>query len=148
MSRRGNITMTAVQVREHQEKHGFKYEFEKFVGKGMTAQKAVDKLLNPSDGMNKTEREFSRILEAKKQHGELTSYQYEGVRLRWGGSMWYKPDFIARGANGVTYVYEVKGGHIWSRDLVRFKGCREEWKPYRIEFEMWQKKEGQWWQIQ
>jgi hypothetical protein len=150
------LTMTATQAIEHQERvlgrklqpyersiiTGLQTDNARLLVKGITE---ADKLLRKTRQMNKTEAEFGRILEGKKQRGELTDYKFEALRLRWGESMWYKPDFVARGANGVTYLYEVKGGHIWSRDQVRFKGCRAEWRHYKnFHFEMWQKKAGQW----
>lgn len=94
--------------------------------------------------MNKTEQDFERILRARKERGEILTYKFQGMRLLWGDCMYYKADFVARGADGVTYLYEIKGGHIWSRDLVRFRGCRAEWTPYHFEFELWQRKRGQW----
>ena len=44
-----------------------------------------------------------------------------------------------------TKFIEVKGGHIWDRDIVRFKGCRAAWPQY--EFEMWQLKKREWTRI-
>lgn len=44
----------------------------------------------------------------------------------------------------VTLI-EVKGAHIWSRDLVRFKGCRAEWPMFQ--FEMHQLVRGTWTRI-
>ncbi len=57
--------------------------------------------------------------------------------------MRYKPDFVVFIEDMPTKLIEVKGGHIFDRDLVRFKGCRAEWKTW-FDFEMWQKKAGQW----
>jgi hypothetical protein len=153
MGLRKGPNMSLADAQAHADKHGYQLEpFRKQFGDQAaiaTMEKDAKKKMRQTRQMNKTETEFARILEAKKQRGEITDYKFEGIRLRWGESMWYKPDFVARGANGVTYLYEVKGGHIWSRDLVRFKGCRAEWRPYKnFEFEMWQKKAGQWTQLQ
>jgi hypothetical protein len=96
--------------------------------------------------MNKTEAEFGRILEAMKLRGEILFYCYEGIRLKWGDCMFYKPDFLLTkwdGASQRTVLVEVKGAHIWDRDLVRFRGCRAEWR-HVFDFELWQKKGGQW----
>jgi hypothetical protein len=97
---------------------------------------------------NKTEAEFGRILEAQKQRGEIIRYEYEGMTFRWSG-MRYTPDWIVvydacdeySGLWGFKAI-EVKGGHIFDRDIVRFKGARALWPE--IDFEMWQKKAGQW----
>jgi hypothetical protein len=104
-------------------------------------------------GMNKTEKEFSWMLEAQKRQGKITRWVYEGVRLQWGidpdtaKAMWYKADFFAFlpvGA-GRTRVIEVKGEQIWKQDMIRFKGCRAEWPDFQ--FEMWQKTKKGWKQI-
>lgn len=90
---------------------------------------------------NKTETEFQRILEATYPGATIV---FEGIRLRWGNSMHYTADFAVSHPDWLqTRLYEVKGGHIWSRDAVRFKGCAAEWED-RFVFEMWQKKKGQW----
>lgn len=94
--------------------------------------------------MNKTEEEFSRILEAKVKRGELSEFRYEGMKLAWSG-MLYTPDFCAWDHLGALTFYEVKGAHIFSRDIVRFKGCRAQWPRYQ--FEMWQKSKREWRQI-
>ena len=68
------------------------------------------------------------------------------LSLRWGKCMTYKPDFMERqpSENGsdVTLI-EVKGGHIFDRDIVRFKGCAAEW-GWLFEFQMWQWKGSKW----
>lgn len=101
---------------------------------------------------NKTEAEFALRLEAMKRNGEILRYEFEGITLRWAG-MRYTPDFVVfeqtdsvmrEGHDFITRIklIEVKGGHIWDRDIVRFKGARAHWPEFA--FEMWQKKAGQW----
>lgn len=105
-----------------------------------------------SRGMNKTETAFSQLLQAKMNRGEIVSFDYEGMSLRWSG-MTYTPDFVA--VEGISHLYpiadrpyvrlifyEVKGAHIYSRDMVRFKGARGNYPLY--EFQMWQLKKGDW----
>jgi hypothetical protein len=90
-------------------------------------------------GMNKTEKEFSWILEAQRREGKILRWEYEGMTLKWAG-MRYTPDFVVfkQWHEGVAvYLIEVKGAHIWDRDIVRFKGCKDYWPEF--EFEMWQK---------
>lgn len=98
---------------------------------------------------NKTEAEFALRLEAMKRAGEILRYEYEGMTLRWAG-MRYTPDFVVFWrditesgiwTDGIKLI-EVKGGHIWDRDIVRFKGARAHWPEFS--FEMHQKKAGQW----
>jgi len=114
-------------------------------GNALLAQ-GVGAPLPSRDRMNKTEREFGAILEAMKRGGEIVRYEYEGLSLRWSG-MRYTPDFVVilgevqRMACGIRLI-EVKGPHIWDRDIVRFKGARAYWPEFA--FEMWQKARGEW----
>jgi len=95
-----------------------------------------------SHGMNKTEREYGLVLEALKRRGEVLRYEYEGLTLRWA-DMRYTPDFVVfLPLSQPLKLIEVKGAHIWDRDIVRFKGARAYWPEFR--FEMWQKARGQW----
>jgi len=98
--------------------------------------------------MNKTESEYALILEAERRRGEISFYKFEGIRFSWGYDpqtgkpMYYKADFAVFG--GIfPRIIEVKGSHIWPRDLVRFKGCRAEWGMY-FQFEMHQKTKDGW----
>lgn len=166
-----SLHMTKEQAEAHQRKHGFLTA----MGADPLFEQAVDeakreRLLKPSRSMNKTEHEFSLILESRRQKGEILSWKFEAVRLKWGedprtkAAMWYKPDFlvtyavdyethdvIEAGGWRMAYrigsvVMEVKGPHIFSRDMVRFKGCRAEWPQFI--FEMHQRdREGRWTQI-
>jgi hypothetical protein len=92
--------------------------------------------------MNKTERRFADMLDARKRSGEILHWVYEGIRLKWGGSMHYTGDFVVFNGNDCPTIYEVKGAHIRDRDIVRFKGARNEWPQFPME--MWQWKEGKW----
>jgi hypothetical protein len=132
------INLTLQQANEHQLKHGFL----------AIAEKAKLPELKKGKQPNKTEAEFGRILESDKQRGKIIRYEYEGMTFRWLG-MRYTPDWIVvcdRVVSTDPYCFfkaiEVKGGHIFDRDIVRFKGARALWPE--IAFEMWQKKSGQW----
>jgi hypothetical protein len=102
-------------------------------------------ILRHAKGPNKTEAEYGRILEAMKQRGEIIRYEFEGLTFRWL-DMRYTPDWIVVCESNVTFhrfkAIEVKGAHIFDRDIVRFKGARALWPE--IQFEMWQKKSGDW----
>jgi hypothetical protein len=100
--------------------------------------------------MNKTENEYSLILEAMKRKGEILRYEFEGITLRWA-DMRYTPDFMVFDDGVITKddtvawkikLIEVKGGHIWDRDIVRFKGARAYWPEFA--FEMHQKTKNGW----
>jgi len=90
--------------------------------------------------MNKTEAEFAMFLEDMKRNGEILRYEYEGITLRWA-DMRYTPDFLIFIPIGLKLI-EVKGGHIWDRDIVRFKGARAYWPEFA--FEMHQKTKDGW----
>lgn len=95
---------------------------------------------------NKTEAEFGLILEAQKRKGDIIAYAYEGLSLRWSDGMRYTPDFVVIVEDSPFRLVECKGGYIWPKDMIRFKGCRAEWKKH-FDFEMHQKREGTWQRI-
>jgi hypothetical protein len=142
------LRMTREQAEAHQRKHGFAVE--SVLGRKLQPyQKAMLGLL-PKPRMNKTESEYALILEAMKRRGEIVAWKFEGISLSWGADpktgkpMWFTPDFTVwvYGAIQVGLI-EVKGAHVFSRDLVRYKGCRAEWGMWFI-FQMHQKKQGEW----
>ncbi len=91
---------------------------------------------------NKTEQRFLNLLEAKLKRGEIQSYRYEGLSLKWGGNMSYTPDAVVIPLTGKWIMIEVKGKHEWSRDVVRWKGCRAEWSE--LEFQYWREVDRVW----
>lgn len=95
---------------------------------------------NIKRGMNKTESEFGLILKA--QYPDAVIW-FEQIKLRLADGCWYIPDFIRYSAlTGEFCIYEVKGRHIWDDSKVKFK-CAKEQYPH-FEFQMHQKKAGQW----
>jgi hypothetical protein len=90
---------------------------------------------------NKTEQRFLDRCEAMKRRGEIDSYRFEGMRLKWGDCMFYKPDMVIFTGAKITLI-EIKGPHIKGKDAIRFKGCRAEWPEF--EFEMWQEVKREW----
>lgn len=96
---------------------------------------------------NKTEARFGAVLEARKKRGEIDSYRYEGMSLRWGGGMRYTADWVVIDnwtltSNPRVTLIEVKGKLLRNQDLVRFKGCKSEWPEFY--FEMWQEIDREW----
>src|SRR5882724_5134214 len=100
--------------------------------------------------MNKTEAEYMMILEAQLRKGEILRYIFEGITLRWA-DMRYTPDFVIFGPgfgherenpHPFIKLIEIKGRHIWDRDVVRYKGARAYWPEFA--FEMWQKTKAGW----
>lgn len=90
---------------------------------------------------NHTEQRYLDILEARKKRGEIDSYRYEGMSLRWGDGMRYTPDAVVFCGKEITLI-EVKGPHIHQKDLIRFKGCKAEWPEFH--FEIWQEVKREW----
>lgn len=151
MKRKG-IQLTIEQANEHQVKHGFP-PLEDFVRRGQAAQQAVDreikkpkKLRVGGRTMNQTEREFDRMLSIKKMNKQILDYRFEGIVLPWGDGMRFKSDFSVKQLDRSITLIEVKGEHIWKHAIVRFKGCRAEWKNW-FDFEFWQRSNGRWNQL-
>lgn len=130
---------TLEEADAHQRKHGFK-------GFKISQEPVVKpkKLRGEPPKMNATEREFEVLLLAQKSAKLFLEFQFQGIRLAWGDCMVYKPDFNVQQHNGRIKLIEVKGAHIWDRDIVRFKGCKAEWKQW-FDFEMWQRDENKSW---
>lgn len=97
--------------------------------------------------MNKTEREFSILLEARKQKGEICGWSYETVKLRLADRTTYTPDFLTwefawDDETPVRLCFiEIKG---FKREdaMVKYKVAREQF-PWAT-FEMWERKGGSW----
>jgi hypothetical protein len=90
--------------------------------------------------MNRTESEYAVFLKDALQQRAILRFEFEGITLRWA-DMRYTPDFIVFHHAYIKLV-EVKGAHIWDRDIVRFKGARAYWPEFQ--FEMWQKTRNGW----
>ncbi len=113
-------------------------------------------------GMNKTEAEYSRILEAMKRKGEILRYEFEGITLRFAGVK-YTPDFVVFVDKNIDWsgvpakfrfvtpspkFIEVKGPFIKGnreRAIERFRHAKTYWPEFT--FEMHQKTKEGWKQI-
>lgn len=58
---------------------------------------------------NKTEAEYGRILEARKQAGEIEWYAFEGITFKLADDTRYTPDFAVMLAGGAMEMHEIKG---------------------------------------
>ena len=65
--------------------------------------------------MNKTAALYAKILEVKQSKGEIESFHYEGITLRWGSldNIQYTPDFAVFIDGKLKKLIETKGAHIW-----------------------------------
>ncbi len=110
--------------------------------------------------MNRTERAFSERLEAQRLAGEIVSWEFEGMGLRWGNeeTFKYSPDFVVLESvehvapvtvNSFPHVrlifIEIKGSFVWKDDSTRFRHARDNFPLY--EFQMFQKTKMGWEQI-
>lgn len=92
-------------------------------------------------GMNKTEKEFSKILDSALASGEIARWQFEEVTLKIAPSTRYIPDFVAVMPTGTWQVFEIKG-HLEDDAAVKFKAAAEKYPE--ISFHMLKKQNGQW----
>ncbi len=106
--------------------------------------------------MNKTESEFAMILEAMKRKGEILSYKFEGITLRFSGVK-YTPDFTVVYPFIITHLYtipkvkfiEVKGAFIAGnreRAVERFRHAQTYYGDV-FQFELHQKTKNGWTQL-
>lgn len=160
---------TRAEAEAHQRKHGFAP-----MKDGEIRAISVP-VPGKRDEMNKTERDYSFILEAMKRRGEIDEYRFQGMTLRWrdpqsGELMRYTPDFVVYdkiiagplgdqrpleeaicivGPAPVRIrMVEIKGGWIkgkLERAIERFRHARTV-HPQFV-FEMHQKKGGSWQRI-
>lgn len=154
MSKKGKVVWSPQQLAEYEKRNG-KVE--------LPAEPTADKLLRKRRRkMNGTETRFALVLQAMERKGEIQSFRFEGMTLRWGSAedFTYTPDFsiiaeagplIALGTSGhpvnppigvrLRFI-EVKGAHIRQKDWDRFKHARDNF-PF-FEFQLWQWKERTW----
>ena len=112
--------------------------------------------------MNKTEAAYALLLEAQVRKGEILSYHFQGLTLRWpvgNEIVRYTPDFvvfpyaIAAAGNSplvAMRLIEVKGGYrkfpgYLERAIERFRHAKTRWPQFS--FEMHQKQRSGWKQI-
>lgn len=74
--------------------------------------------------MNKTEAAYARLLEVRKQLGEIIWYRFEPFNIRLAANTYYRVDFGVMLANGEFECHEVKG--FWRDDArIKFKVVSE-----------------------
>lgn len=79
---------------------------------------------------NKTEAEYGRLLEARKQTGEIEWYAFEGITFKLADDTRYTPDFAVMLTGGEMEMHEIKGR--WMDDAkVKIKVAAERF-PFRF----------------
>jgi hypothetical protein len=91
--------------------------------------------------MNKTETEFSHILEQAKRSGQILKWHFEEITLKIAPNTRYIPDFIAVLPDGHWQVFEIKG-HLEDDAAVKFKAAAEKFPE--VNFHMIRKRKKQW----
>jgi hypothetical protein len=136
------------------------------LGRGTTVKNAVVRRTGTGNGkcgtMNKTEAEFGLLLDAQKRAGEILSYHFQGITLRWPVGdeiVKYTPDFVVfvspepdwgfPPAHDIKLI-EIKGGYrkfpgYLERAIERFRHAKTYWPQFN--FEMWKKEKSGWKQI-
>jgi hypothetical protein len=59
--------------------------------------------------MNKTETEYSALLDGQKLLGAVEWWMFEAIKFRLADNTFYSPDFVVMLAGGMIEVREVKG---------------------------------------
>ena len=67
---------------------------------------------------------------------------YEAITFRIGPRLHYTPDFVAVDLDGSIHLIEVKGGHQWAKDRVRFKASRAAYPDFPLS--VWVLDKGRW----
>ena len=84
--------------------------------------------------MNKTEALYeATILEARRQAGEITRWNYEGLTFRLGldRKTTYTPDFVIFLAAGEIELVDVKGGGGWEpHTRIKIKTAARIWPEF------------------
>lgn len=98
--------------------------------------------LKPGE-MNKSEANYAKHLELRKQAGEILWWTFEGMKFRLTDNTFYTPDFPVMRADGVLEMHEFKGH--WQDDArvkikvaaslypVVFIGVKKEGRDYVYE---------------
>jgi hypothetical protein len=120
------LHMTREQAEAHQKRHGFLKDLQ---ANRQEFHKAMEGRIvsKPRDRMNKTEREYSLIIEAMKRRGEILRWEFEGMTLRLADDCKFTPDFFVIVSEVPLRIRfcEVKGKHIWDDSKVKFRIARK-----------------------
>lgn len=102
-------------------------DLKKLIGRTQSANSPITPLQKmqalgrmPGRKMNKTEAAYARLLEAKKNTGDVLWWAFEPINIRLADNTFYKVDFLVLLADMRLEAHETKG--FWTDDaLVKFK---------------------------
>jgi hypothetical protein len=86
----------------------------------------------PSDGMNKLEREFFERLRAARDCHAFLHVWREPFKLRLAGRCWYTPDFATFSSLEELAFWETKGGFFRDDACVKLKVAAETYPCFRF----------------
>jgi hypothetical protein len=87
--------------------------------------RALAKLPDLFEGMNKTEKAWAIRLEAERRSGQIHSWDYEKVTFKLADDTRYTPDFMVVGNDASIRFDEIKG--FWRDDAkVKIKVAAEQ----------------------
>lgn len=107
----------------------------KFSGKKLPSPSASPIAMPKRQEMNKAEAAYSRVLDARKQSGEIESWIFGSVKLKLAEKTYYTPDFMVTRWFGsearVFEFHEVKGTFIHDDAAVKFKVARDKFPWFK-----------------
>lgn len=80
---------------------------------------------------SKLERDYARYLDLLKSSGEVQSYHYEAIKIRYTQHNFYEPDFKVVYASGQVEVVECKG-FVREDDAIKCNAAATILWPWKI----------------
>jgi hypothetical protein len=107
-------------IRRAQE-HAASAERSEAVREHLEVEPPKPKRAKAADGMNKTERRFSEVLDCMVDDYEIQRWDFEPEKFRLADRTWLKPDFRITLHSGMNVFVEVKvaradGSVLWTDD--------------------------------
>jgi len=91
--------------------------------------------------MNKTEAEYSQMLDLEQKAGGIIYWRFEAIKIRLADNTHYTPDFLVCRSDMRLECHEVKGGFIMDDAKVKLKVAAE---TCPFGFVLAQKSKGAW----
>jgi len=88
--------------------------------------------------MNKTEEDYSLVLQAEKDAEEIHDFMFEPIKLKLADLCYYSPDFMVLSNDGFIEFHEVKGtksnGKILAEEkaIVKIKTAAEQFWMFKF----------------
>lgn len=97
-----------------------------------TAVREVVAVASKKPRLNKTETAYAQLLALRMHAGEITWYDFEGMRLKLADRTYLTVDFPLRLANGAFEMHEIKGGPIEDDAAVKLKVAQKLFPFFRF----------------